>query len=99
MTKNCCKKCEAIKYVKSGFVRGLQRYQCHECGGNFIHTKRRGIRSLLEHLELSSGICGVSMYKIAKLLGVSDVAALKWVRKEADIKLKMFLLMPKVRSS
>jgi len=30
-------------------------------------------------------MCSVSMYKIVKLLGVSDVAVLKWVRKEADL--------------
>lgn len=30
-------------------------------------------------------MCGVSMYKIAKLFGVSNVAVLKWIRKEADL--------------
>lgn len=30
------------------------------------------------------GLCGVSMNKIGKILGVSNVAVLKWVRKEAQ---------------
>jgi hypothetical protein len=30
-------------------------------------------------------MCGVFMYKIAKLFGVSNVAVLKWIRKEANL--------------
>ena len=30
-------------------------------------------------------MCGVSMNKIAKMFGVSNVAVLKWVRKEAQL--------------
>jgi len=30
-------------------------------------------------------MCGVSMSKTGRLLGVSDVAVLKWIRKEADL--------------
>lgn len=86
MTKNCCKKCGSEKFVKNGFVRGLQRYRCRECGCNFTHTKKRGIHPALKAFGIVLyGMCGISMNKIGKLLGVSDVAVLKWVRKEADL--------------
>lgn len=86
MEKNCCKKCGSQKYIKNGFVRGLQRYRCQECRCNFTNTKRRGIHPALRAFGIVLyGMCGVSMYKIAKLFGVSDVAVLKWVRKEADL--------------
>lgn len=86
MTKSSCKKCESITFIKNGFVRGLQRYRCKNCGCNFTDTKRRGVHPALKAFGIVLyGMCGVSMYKIAKLFGVSDVAVLKWVRKEADL--------------
>ena len=86
MIKNFCKKCGSEKFIKNGFVRGLQRYRCRECRCNFTYTKRRGIHPALRALSIVLyGMCGVSMYKIAKLLGVSDVAVLKWIRKEANL--------------
>ena len=86
MEKDCCKRCGCEKFVKNGFVRGLQRYRCHECRCNFTNTKRRGIHPALRAFGIVLyGMCGVSMYKIAKLFGVSDVAVLKWVRKEAGL--------------
>ena len=86
MIKNCYKKCGSDKFIKNGFVRGLQRYRCRECRCNFTYTKRRGIHPALRALSIVLyGMCGVSMYKIAKLLGVSDVAVLKWIRKEANL--------------
>mgnify|MGYP005615431223 CR=1 FL=1 len=86
MIKNCCKKCGSEKFIKNGFVRGLQRYRCRECRCNFTYTKRRGIHPALRALSIVLyGMCGVSMYKIAKLLGVSDVAVLKWIRKEENL--------------
>ena len=86
MIKNCCKKCGSEKFIKNGFVRGLQRYRCRECRCNFTYTKRRGIHPALRALGIVLyGMCGVSMYKIAKLFGVSDVAVLKWIRKEANL--------------
>ncbi|OJW52308.1 MAG: hypothetical protein BGO67_10685 [Alphaproteobacteria bacterium 41-28] len=86
MIKNCCKKCGSLKFIKNGFVRGLQRSRCQECRCNFTNTKRRGIHPTLRAFGIVLyGMCGVSMYKIAKLFGVSNVAVLKWVRKEADL--------------
>ena len=37
-----CKRCGSAAFVKSGFVRGHQRYRCRDCGCNFTDTPRRG---------------------------------------------------------
>jgi transposase-like protein len=31
-----CKNCKSEKVVKSGKVRGKQRYKCMDCGYNFV---------------------------------------------------------------
>ena len=36
-----CKNCDNEKVVKSGFVRGKQRYKCKSCGYNFIEGDAR----------------------------------------------------------
>lgn len=36
-----CKNCKSEKVVKSGFIRGKQRYQCKNCGCNFVEGDSR----------------------------------------------------------
>ena len=77
-----CKKCSSHSYVKSGHIRGLQRYRCKGCGCQFTQTAPRGVSPVLKNLAvLLYAYCGVSMLGIAKLFKVSDVAVLKWIRK------------------
>ena len=85
MIENRCKKCNSKNSIKSGFIRGHQRYKCKDCGCQFTDTAPRGIHPAIKKLAiLLYGLCGVSMTKIAKLFKVSDVAVLKWIRAEAD---------------
>ena len=79
-----CKKCESTKYVKSGHVRGLQRYKCKDCHCQFTNTKYRGVNPALKSFAIVLyGYCGVSMGNLAKMFKVSTVAVLKWIRKAA----------------
>ena len=81
MTELNCKKCTSTLYVKSGHVRGLQRYKCKDCGCQFTATKVRGVNPALKSFAIVLyGYCGVSMGNIARLFKVSTVAVLKWVR-------------------
>ena len=48
MTELNCKKCTSTLYVKSGHVRGLQRYKCKDCGCQFTATKVRGVNPALK---------------------------------------------------
>lgn len=85
MTEIICKGCQAVDYVKNGKVRGQQRYRCKACGCNFTATKPRGKPEALKALaKLLYAMGNMSFCGIARLLKVSDVAVLKWVRKEAE---------------
>ena len=79
-----CKRCQGTDYVKRGTVRNLQRYQCKACGCNFTNTPPRGKPPGMKALALMLYAMGnMSFCSIARLLGVSDVAVLKWVRNQA----------------
>jgi len=80
----CCKRCGASDYAKSGLARGHQRYRCRACGCHFTNTPLRGKPAAMKALAvLLYGMGGMSFSGIGRLLGVSDVAVLKWVRAEA----------------
>ena len=84
MAEIICKGCGAADYVKNGVVRGLQRYRCKECGCNFTATKPRGKPAAVKALAtLLYAMGNMSFCGIARLLNVSDVAVLKWIRQEA----------------
>ena len=93
-----CKRCGASDYAKSGQARGHQRYRCRACGAglavpglrcracgcNFTDTPLRGKLPAMKALAvLLYGMGNMSFNGIGRLLGVSDVAVLKWVRAEA----------------
>ena len=84
MTGIICKRCQATDYVKNGVVRGLQRYRCRACGCNFTATKPRGKPAAVKALATLLYVMGnMSFCGIARLLNVSDVAVLKWIRHAA----------------
>ena len=79
-----CKKCGASKYVKNGLSRGKQRYQCKECSCTFTDTPPQGKCPRLKEVAVILYVyCGISMLKIGKMCGVSNVAVLYWIRDAA----------------
>ena len=65
-------------------ARGHQRYRCRSCGAHFTDTPLRGKPPAMKALALLLyGMGNMSFNGIGRLLGVSDVAVLKWVRAEA----------------
>ncbi len=80
-----CKRCGGVDYAKSGMVRGHQRYRCRGCGCHFTDTPVPGKPAAMKALAvLLYGMGNMSFSMIGRLLGVSDVAMLKWVRAEAS---------------
>jgi len=66
-------------------VRGHQRYRCHGCGYHFTDTPARGKPPAIKALAvLLYGMGNMSFSMIGCLLGVSDVAVLRWVRAKAS---------------
>ena len=90
-----CKRCGVSDYARSGVVRGHQRYRCRACGCHFTDTPPRGKPPAMKALAVLLYAMGnMSFNGIGRLLGVSDVAVLKWVRTEA-----MALPEPEVAAS
>jgi hypothetical protein len=84
MTGICCKRCGATDFKKNGIVRGHQRYHCRACGCDFTMTPPRGKPPAMKALaSLLYAMGNMSFCSIARLLGVSDVAVLNWIRDEA----------------
>ena len=82
-----CKNCKSIQVVKSGKVRGKQRYNCKECGYNFVIGDERtsdeiaALKALCVLLySLGKGSCGM----MGKLFGRNRSLIYRWI-KEAGI--------------
>jgi transposase len=78
-----CKRCNSKEIVKNGFVRDQQRYKCKDCKCNFVLTdKRKKLenepKKMLAIMMYGLGKCSFRM--IGKILGVSNVSVLKWIR-------------------
>ena len=77
-----CPKCSNSKTIKSGIVKNRQRYFCKKCNYYFTVNKLGKqiddyyvIKALQLYLE------GVSYREIERLLGVSHVSVMNWVKK------------------
>lgn len=81
-----CKKCGSEHSVKNGIVRSKQRYKCKLCNFNFVvGYQREKISSEGKALAILLYGRGKASYGfIAKLLKVSSVAVMKWIKREAD---------------
>lgn len=85
MIEIVCKKCRSKEFVKSGKVRGLQRYRCKSCGCHFTATPPRGKHPAMKALTLLLyGMGNMSYRMIARLLGTSQVSVYNWIKDEAE---------------
>ena len=80
--KKICPKCGREERVRNGFNRGKQRYKCKNCGCNYTggkngypdHIKQQAIQYYLE---------GNGFRRIERLMHVSHVSVINWVKKVA----------------
>jgi len=75
-----CKKCNSQKNVKSGFVKGEQRYKCKDCGCQFVPTRQRGKTEKDKLTAVWLYMHGLSFRTIAKFFKVSHKAIHDWVK-------------------
>ncbi len=76
-----CPRCSSSQKVKNGIVRGLQRYRCKECGYNYTVEKRSGEYSKeTKRKALQLYLEGLGFRSIGRVLGVSNVSILNWIR-------------------
>ncbi|MBO0358970.1 IS1 family transposase [Hymenobacter sp. BT186] len=82
MEQVVCPKCETKDATKSGIVGGRQRYKCKNCGYHFSVAKvGKEINSYYVIKALQLYVEGISYREIERLLGVSHVSVMNWVKK------------------
>jgi hypothetical protein len=77
-----CPKCKSEKINKSGFAKGRQRFLCKECNYFFTVMKEgKNIDNYYVIKALQLYIEGISLREIERLIGVSHVSVMNWVKK------------------
>jgi len=74
-----CPKCTTNNFVKAGNVKGKQRYLCKNCR-YFYTVEHRGKSPELRRAALQLYLEGLGFRSIGRILKVSNVAVLNWVR-------------------
>jgi len=80
-----CPKCCSDKHRKNGFINKKQRYTCKECGCQFTQSHKRGKPASTKALAYILYLEGLGFRSIARVLKVSNVAVLKWIRALAEV--------------
>ena len=78
-----CPKCGSVKKVKAGFIKDTQRYKCKNCSCQFTRSEPKGFPLRVRLMAIILYTHGLSLNAIAKLVGASTPAVLKWVRQFA----------------
>lgn len=82
MAAPSCPKCAHQKVIKSGVVGGRQRYQCKKCAYYFTVSKLgKSIDPYYVVKALQLYLEGISYREIERILGISHVTVMNWVRK------------------
>ena len=74
-----CRKCGG-KTVKNGSVKGVPKRQCKPCGFQSGGKDNRGKPLIVRRFGVMLYAHGLSLSAVGKLLGVSAVAVMKWVK-------------------
>jgi transposase-like protein len=74
-----CSHCASASYRKNGFVQGVQRYYCRDCGRNFTAKPKR-IPQEVKDFALTLYLNNTGVRKVAKIVGVSPPAVLRWIK-------------------
>ena len=77
-----CPKCGRTEKVRNGFNRGKQGYLCKNCGCNYTGTKN-GYPDSVKQEAIKYYMEGIGFRRIERLLHVSHVSVINWVRKAA----------------
>ena len=75
-----CPKCKSTKYVKNGMVNDRQRYKCKQCSFLYTVEYKAGIKPEYKRLALMMYLEGMGFRSIGRIIGVSNVAILNWVK-------------------
>ena len=79
-----CKKCKGQEIVKSGLVKGNQRYRCKSCGCQFQPNRQKGRPEMTKRLAILLYLCGLSMRAISRIIKTDVHAVYNWIRAFAE---------------
>jgi len=80
-----CPKCNSVKQVKSGFMKGKQRYRCKNCRCNFTQSYSRNYSFKVKFQAARLYLEGMGFRSIGRILNVSNVTILNWIREFGNI--------------
>ena len=76
-----CPRCKSCNYVKAGLVKGVQRYKCKECQYLYTVSEKSTAKSMaMKRQALHLYLEGLGFRSIERILGVSNVSVMKWIR-------------------
>jgi transposase-like protein len=82
MKINLCPNCNSESYIKSGVVNDRQRYKCKDCGYFFTVNKLgKKIDDYYVNKALQLYLEGLTYREIERILGISHVSIMNWVKK------------------
>lgn len=82
MEQPICPKCDGENIIKSGVVGGRQRFKCKKCKYFFsVNKLGKAIDKYYVVKALQLYIEGISYREIERILGVSHVSVMNWVKK------------------
>ena len=77
-----CPKCQSENLTKSGVINGRQRFRCKNCNYSFTVLKAgKQIDTYYIIKAIQLYIEGVTYREIERILGISHVTVMNWVKK------------------
>lgn len=82
MKIDLCPNCNSDNHIKSGIVNNRQRYKCKSCGYYFTVNKLgKKIDDYYVNKALQLYLEGLTYREIERILGISHVSIMNWVKK------------------
>lgn len=82
MNHKICPSCQSDQCTKSGIINSKQRYKCKKCNYFFTVSKMgKRIDDYYVNKALQLYLEGLSYREIERILGVSHVSVMNWVKK------------------
>jgi transposase-like protein len=81
MRRKACPKCDSREYVKIGFfANGKQRLRCKACRHAFVEIETKTYPQEKRDLAKKLYLEGLGFRAIGRIIGVSNVTVLNWIR-------------------
>jgi transposase-like protein len=80
MKRESCPRCSSVDFVKAGWVGEKQRFKCKNCRRLFVETDEQSYPPEIRQQALKLVLEGLGFRSIERILGVSHVSVINWVK-------------------